>query len=369
LLAAHSALDSELEEMANRWRAGRMADLGYVDFYQALEVYRPLEPSEVAIGEGSADGGRSPEPAEGKAGTLPVPVAERLGGRSFLVRALQQVTDAAETERLQAALLYLVNHVLSAARVSPGDEEAVQVGTEHATATLSLGLEQVASGNLDAATDALRTVSLARLHRVGYTITTRLSRMAALLAPRAASAGEPTDAVLTALLGRRPFYPLALDGEDGRRAFASLADIRQVAEHLAELTARLALAEALGVDLLAMAQAPEPRPELDDHVRTAIARNLGGGPFEAAPLTGDELEALLGAAFDDGELSEAARTRAAGGLVAVLDAARITAGREVYPGLLSRWLDDLEEIFGGIDPSEPLDPRAIGGVITSVAKE
>jgi hypothetical protein len=378
LMSARSEIESDLEEMAYRWRAGRMADLGYVDFYEALEVYRPLEPGEVAIGEGSAGGARSPEPTEGRAGTLPIPVADRLGGRSFLVRALEQVTRASETERLQSALLYLVNHVLSAARVSPGDEEAVQVGTEHATATLALGLEQVAAGNLDQAVLALETISLSRLHRVGYTITVRLARMAALLAPRAASAGEPTDAVLSALLGRRPFFPRALEGEEGRRAFASLSDIRRVAEHLAELTARIALAEALGVDLLAISQVRrsspgqperEPPPELDDHVRTAICRNLGGGPFEAAPLSADELEALLGAAFDDGDLTEGARTRAAAGLVGVLDAGRITAGREVYPTLLSRWLDELAETFGGIDPSEPIDPAAIGGVITSLAKE
>src|SRR5690606_199877 len=66
LMAARSALDSELEELAYRWRAGRMADLGYVDFYEALELYRLLDPADVLIGEGSAEGGLSPEPDEGK---------------------------------------------------------------------------------------------------------------------------------------------------------------------------------------------------------------------------------------------------------------------------------------------------------------
>jgi hypothetical protein len=381
ILAARSEMDSELEEMSQRWRAGRMADLGYADFYEALEVYRPLDAGQVKIGEGSAEGGRSPEPDEGRIGQLPVPMAASMGGRGFLARALEQVTDAAEAARLQSALLYLVNRVLSAARVSPGDEEAVRIGTEHATATLALGLAQVAAGNLTQAVAALGSISLTRLHRVGYSVTLKLARLAARLAPRAATAGEPTDAVLAALLGRRPFYAAELDGGEGRSAFDSMADVRRVAEHLAELTARIALAEALGVDLLTIGQAPEapsgfqprpgepePRAELDDHARTALVRNLGGGPFDAAPLSAEELDSFLGAAFEDGELTEAARTRAAGGLVALLDQAQITAGREVYPALLSRWLDELADGFGGLESGEPLDPRGIAGVITSLGK-
>jgi hypothetical protein len=367
LQSARAGLDSELEELAYRWRAGRMADLGYVEFYEALEVYRPLEAHAVKIGEGSAEGGVSPPPDEGRITTLPVPLAERISGKSFLARALEQITDAAEIERLQGALLFLVNRVLSAARVSPGDEEAVRVGTDHATATLALGLEQIAAGSLAHAVEALRTISLTRLHRVGYSVTVKLARLASQLAPRATNAGDPTEAVLDALLGRRPFFARELEGGEGRRPFESMADVRTVAEHLAELTARIALAEALGAPLLADG---ERVAALDDHVRTALVRNLGGGPFDAAPLSGEELDGFLEAAFDDdGELSEGARTRAAGGLVALLDRGHITAGREVYPGLLSRWLDELAENFGGLQPGEPLDPRGIGGVITSLGKE
>src|SRR5262249_15318018 len=37
LMAARSEPASELEEMGYRWRSGRMADLGFVDYYEALE--------------------------------------------------------------------------------------------------------------------------------------------------------------------------------------------------------------------------------------------------------------------------------------------------------------------------------------------
>src|SRR5215471_4731416 len=52
LVAATGELDSELEEAAYRWQRGRMADLGFADYYEALEVYRELDLAGVRIGEG-----------------------------------------------------------------------------------------------------------------------------------------------------------------------------------------------------------------------------------------------------------------------------------------------------------------------------
>ena len=38
---------AELEENSYRWRSGRLADLGYVDFYEALDLFRPLDADKV----------------------------------------------------------------------------------------------------------------------------------------------------------------------------------------------------------------------------------------------------------------------------------------------------------------------------------
>src|SRR5205085_2914522 len=50
LVGARAEMDSELEETAYRWRQGRMEDLGFADYYQALEVYRELDPASVRLG-------------------------------------------------------------------------------------------------------------------------------------------------------------------------------------------------------------------------------------------------------------------------------------------------------------------------------
>lgn len=371
LMAARSEPTTELEEMSYRWRSGRLADIGYVDFYDALEVFRPLDPASVAIGEGSEDhvgaataGGRS-------VGRLPVPVAERVIGRSFLARALDRVDDPADAERLESAILVLVNKVLSAARVSPGDSEALAIGSEHALATLALGLETVSRGDLDAAARALRSVSLTRLHRVGYTVTLRLGRLARALAPRAATAGEPVPSILEALLLRRPFFPRELDNPPGAgpRPFEHTDDIRRVAVELTQLALRVAIADALGADLVALAELPEPRPELDDYVRTALVRGLAGGDVDPAPLTTAELDSLRGSAFDDNRLSAAARERAANALAALLAAAGVEAGLDHLPALLDQWFTEIERLFAFLPVGEAVDPRFVEGVILAVARQ
>ena len=54
IVGAIGELDAELEESAYRWRQARMADLGFADYYEALEVYRELDPATVRIGDGPA---------------------------------------------------------------------------------------------------------------------------------------------------------------------------------------------------------------------------------------------------------------------------------------------------------------------------
>lgn len=354
LMAARSELPSELEEMSYRWRSGRLADLGYPDFYDALEVYRPIDLASIDLGDDSRERAPEVEASRGP-GNLPAPMLEQVVGRVFLARALAHITDPDELSRLEAAMIVLVNKVLSAARVRPGDEEAVVVATEHATATLALGLEVVSRGDTERAAEALGSIALSRLHRLGYTVTARLARLARQIAPRSSTAGEPASAVLEATLLARPFFPEVLEDPPGTgvRPFESLADVAAVAAVLRELTARIAIATALGVDLVAMAEKPEPRPELDDHARTAVVRLLGGGDLDPAPLAVDELRRFLAAARD--------REPAVDAFVARVGESDIAVDRPTIAKLVDRWLTELDDELSGIDLDD-LDPRFVGKI-------
>ena len=370
IMAARSEPPAELEEQSYRWRAGRLADLGYVDFYDALDLFRPLTPDQVKLGEGSQDRVTDEEAAA----RLPVVVAEQVVGRSFLARALAAIEDPAEAERIEGALVILVNKVLAAGRAKPGEPEIVRRGALYATATLSLGLEAISRAErgdrseLATATQALRTVGLGRLFRVGYTVTIRLAKLATALASRATTAGSPTKELVAGLCSPRPLFARAADDppQSGMRPFESHSDLRRAGELLGALTVRIALVEGLGVDVVALGQAPEPRPELDDHVRTALARAVIGGELRGAALSQSEVAELRARAFEGASphahLTAAARRAGHAAIAKQLGAAQLAASGAVVTRLVDGWLDDLDHILGPI--TEPtVDPRFVSGLL------
>lgn len=364
LMAASSEPTAHLEEMSYRWRSARLADLGYVDFYDALDLFQPLEPEAVTIGENTHDRFAVIED-EPTAANLPIAVAEQVLSRSFLARAWGRIGDLGEEERLETALMLLVNKVLAAARARPGDHETVRASAGYATATVSLGLEVLSRGDLDRATSALRTVSMTRLHRVGYTVSLKLARLARGLAPRAATADERETSTLAALLAARPWFPRLLDEppRPGVRPFESQADVRAVAELLARLTLRIVVAESLGLHLVGMNQIPEPRPALDDHARTAIVRVLAGGAAQPAAVTEDELRAAA-QTLERGALPPSARARAQSALMGRLDPGQLQAGGGHLLALIDGWLADVQAVLASIG-SERIDPRFVDGILVT----
>lgn len=362
IMAARSEPPAELEELSHRWRSGRLADLGYVDFYEALELFRPLSPDQVQIGEGTHN-----RPTDDPPTRLPAVVAEELIGRNFLARALAAIDDPSEAERLEAAVMLLINRVLAAGRAKPGQVEVLRRGALYASATLALGLETVSRGDLDRATQALHTVALGRLFRVGYTVTQRLAKLAAALAPRSRAAGSPTVELVAALCSPRPLFAQVADDPPttGMRPFESARDLKRAGELLTALTIRIALVESLGVDVLAMSQAPTSaatRPELDDHIRTALARALTGEPLRGQALSQLELTVLRNTGFAGTQLTAEARRAGRAAIAARLEAAQLPAASPIVDQLVERWLDDLEQVVGGVTDQE-VDPRFVEGVL------
>ena len=363
ILCARSEPPAELEETSYRWRSARLADLGYVDFYDALDLFRPLDADKVAIGEGSQDR------IVGDDSRMPLVVAEEVLGRSFLARAMGAIDDPTEANHLETALMVLVNKVLAAGRAKPGQAEVVRRGALYATATVSLGLETVSRMDLGRAREALRSISLQRLFRVGYTVTTKLARLAQALAARSVTAGSPARELVAGLCSPRPLFSRAADepSASGMRPFESQADLRRAGEILAGLTLRIALVEGLGVDVLAMGQAPEPRPGLDDHIRTALARAVVGGGLTGEALSQAELTTLRDRGMATGLLTPAARKAGHAAIKTRLDAAQLTASGGVLAKIVEGWLNDLEVIVGGV-VDEEIDPRFVEGLLVEVRR-
>jgi hypothetical protein len=179
LVGMRSENDAEMEETAYRWRAGRMADLGFVDFQEALVAYQELDPTTVRIGSERAPSVRSQsEPVDDVHLRLPMVVTERLSGKTPFARAVAGLQTREEAAELHYALVALCNRVLSADQVNPSDEEAIRGVLDRLSATLDLAIEFLARGDSEREVAAVRSIPILTLHRLGVSLIGKLRRLA-----------------------------------------------------------------------------------------------------------------------------------------------------------------------------------------------
>jgi hypothetical protein len=383
LVGVRAELASGLQEMAYRWRSGRMADLGFADHWEALEVYRELDPATVHIGEATGPASRvRPLHGDGRPGDslrAPTALAERLSGStSPFARAVTGLTSPDDVAELHFALVALGNRVLAADRVTPGEDEAVNGVLARMLATLDIAVEFLAHGDDARAIEAVRTVPVVRLFRLGVSLIGKVKQLARALERKGPFAAlgpglfEDGDAaVIEAVTRPRPAFPSLLDDppKAAERPFASIADVARATEALKEAAAAQALLYGLGVrpehihtDALAATPAGLQSGDggaIDAGVlaRTAlVARLLATDssskreqPMSFQPLTTDqvrEFEALTrvqGSKDPEMKLSDKLTRKAK----AILDAASPGALAEAAKKVAERWI-------AGLAPLEPV---------------
>jgi hypothetical protein len=217
---------AELEEESYGWRTKRLADLGFPAYDEAIGIYQIVDPAP------SSDAGPLATPTTPAPDSLPAPYADSLGEESFLGRVLAEIDDAALIATLATAIVALLNRVLVADGVDPGDVETVHEVSGRARDTLALGLEHLSAGDVGNATAILATTPLAHVFQVGYSLVAALGRRA-----RPLDRAGVVDPTLDALLEPRAMFPCALDLEPtaGIRPFRAVADLRAAEGFLAEL--------------------------------------------------------------------------------------------------------------------------------------
>ncbi len=159
-------LASDLEEWALRWRDGRLQDLGFPAWQEAMRIYAVLS-AEQRAGLPAAGGA----PALGE-WHLPVwlpdlPVTADSAQAVF--RAAAEL-DGDERRAFFYAFVALANRVAVAERLPLGDPESIPRAIEKAAAVASRGLEWLAKEHGLRPVATLRRVGLVRLFRVGHSL-------------------------------------------------------------------------------------------------------------------------------------------------------------------------------------------------------
>jgi hypothetical protein len=361
LVGVRAELDAELEELAYRWRSGRMADLGFEDYYSALEVYREIDPASVRPGDQATARVRPlGDEAEGAFLRIPAGLVERLAGGSPFARAVAGITSKDELANLQAALVNLSNRVLAADRITPGDDVAVEATLARLSATLDLAVEFVGRMDPTLAIQAVRTIPLVRIFQVGVSLIGKVRRLAQTLKKQTPFAQlrppldlfELEDAEVLASCGRlRPLFPRSLEEPPavGERPFASLGDLAAASAALERAGAAIALVIALGAgpaEVAAKVAEAGDQTAYDTGIigRTLLVRRWLGADARLAPLpppASQKLEQHLKKA----SANPSYRAECAAELVRLLPPQAAT-GPAAHAGtaVLGRWI---EAIFAG----------------------
>jgi hypothetical protein len=297
-------MPSELEEIALRWRTGRLADLGFPDLEEALSYFAYLDP-DVAL------------PALDRA--PPVQGAFLLSrweptGR-FLDEVIAHLSDDAR-EVVERQLVTVLNAVMVAERVDPGELNDLKRVVDQVRDTLSLGLEHASKRDPVGAAALLAAAPLKRIFQVGASLALRLKfRADRLMRSGKASFSvskdvplfdAPLSEVILALRRKRPLYAAELDtpGAEPRR-FREKADLARVEQALENAEKLAEVMDRLGLSPQAVAQAVEsgdlkdrsPEFRFSDLVLNAAANELECRSFSfksgALPRAASTLERIV----------------------------------------------------------------------------
>src|SRR5215470_417660 len=163
----------ELEETAYDNKNRRLEMHGFVDYYDAMSIYATPGPGEA---HAAADREKPVEeiPGEENPGNLPAVFADSLLGGSFLMKAFEQITDPAESDRFAQELTALGNRILSANLVNLGDLDSIRPALEEMRDFLTIGLEYLTGGRVNVAPQALRENYIQTVFKIGFEQVVRL---------------------------------------------------------------------------------------------------------------------------------------------------------------------------------------------------
>lgn len=165
-------LESDSEEWALRWRSGRLEDLGFPSWNEAMELYGYLPPQRLAE-----------LPADARALDvspfhLPVWIPQlpaEPGAHPTLFRAIAALSDE-ERRACFYALVGLANRVAVADKLPLAEPDSLPTALAKALRFVDAGLAFVAADRKGDPAEVLRHLSMQRLYRVGANLDPKEAR-------------------------------------------------------------------------------------------------------------------------------------------------------------------------------------------------
>jgi hypothetical protein len=169
LMEAVGLIPGEMEEEMFRLRNVRLGEKGFLPFDEAVGVYQPLQPEELA-----ARGKKILRTQAADDTQLPVPriTATFLEGDNLFIRALKQIQAPHTLEQLQTETASLCNQVIAADQAVIRGRNQLQSVVSKVSGYLSIGLERLLAGARQnrekKAAEAIQRHMLIDIFRTGF---------------------------------------------------------------------------------------------------------------------------------------------------------------------------------------------------------
>jgi hypothetical protein len=220
----------ENEELALKWRAGRLADHGFPGFEEAVEIYRYQKP-EVAFAGSGYSKIREEEDSGLSHQIFQYPL-QLVDGKSLLNSCLAQIEDASERDAASMEMAHLANKVMIADGREPGSIEEIHNSLEKVGGYVNMALEEACDVDVSSALDMLRSSHMEVLFRRGFTMVLDLRKEAWNLAQKSEGGmdnlGSPLTELVKWLLNKRPLYAAHVHGHLRPREFRSISEIEYI---------------------------------------------------------------------------------------------------------------------------------------------
>jgi hypothetical protein len=372
-----------LEEQAYQNKRRRLEEIGFVDYYEALDIYGQ---GDAPVPRKGANPGQAEEGPVFLSTTLPSLFVASLTPGDYLREALQGVSDPKEADRISESLAALANRVLSVHSVTPGDLEKVKPALEEIQDTLSLGLEHLTQGQKELGTEVLRHNEIQGLFKIGFSLLTVLRSQADLISNRGGVRIEgqtellleyPEAEFFSGLRRQRPLYFEGLEDMQKvtYRNFKSMADVENSKKVLKkiEILARSFWKlftepdHEFPMKTLKSANVGLDEIHFSQIFNTALVNKLLKDRFIAQFLTVPELKEFLKKASTIVE-SQVAAWMIGSGLNYVEEVIGNSDERTVLLGFIKRWAmvcaDELVPLLG----KEKLEPRYVKSLLLEVSQ-
>ncbi len=230
--AIRYSLPSDLEERAYQFHKGRMEDLGFIDYYEAIGIYQELPKH------------AKPFPPSFPVESSNLPIIAQPRPEGLFSKALQKIDDSRTQERIQFELMHLTNKVISADQIEIANPRAINKTIRFVQQIINIALELMAHNDADKAADLIAKYHIEWIFRNGFSLLAQLRRKAQKLAknegltlislPKLSLLGSPYLQLLNGLKQRKPKFYIGLEDItlDSYRPFRTLDDVKIAEEAL-----------------------------------------------------------------------------------------------------------------------------------------